>query len=255
MPFDEDYWEAIFYLDDKGGVINVGEDYLKRAGYTQAYVKRQKFLDLVDEEGRKKYSDIVERTIKEKEIDDVIMNLVTKDGTKILCNFAMTLIRDLTGAILGIAAIGEEVTHLEGLDPATAEKFTDAVKKLEAGISRLDSLLDELKAMQKQLSGERVAVVTTLITTVTHEINNSLAGIVANANLLADFIRELPTTGDAVSKERNTLLERLRSILECADRISGVITRLTQMQKVAIEEGTKGIPMIDLGGGPDEPKG
>lgn len=254
-PFPEDYWEAIFYLDEKGGIINVGEDYLRRAGYPKKAVVKHQFLDFVDEESRVKYGDIVERTLREREIDDIPMRLITKDGSKILCNFAMTLIRDLAGATLGIAAIGEEIGAMPGMTMDIAEKIHAAVMKLEETVGRMDSLLDEIKSLQKQVSNERVSVLSTLVVTITHEINNSLNGIVANANLVSDFVRELPTSGDAISKERTHLLERSQHILDCAERIGSVVEKLNKLQQVVIREGTRGIPMIDLEGSSEEPKG
>ncbi|MGH8103138.1 MAG: hypothetical protein ACREJQ_01295, partial [bacterium] len=92
-----------------------------------------------------------------------------------------------------------------------------------------------------------------LISTITYEINTSLTGIVANATVLSDFMRDLPDSAtDPCSKERSNLLERLQHILDCADRVTSVVTRLNKLQESARKAVTGEGSLMDLEGGPGE---
>jgi len=88
----------------------------------------------------------------------------------------------------------------------------------------------------KAIEGERVAVVGQVAVAIRHEVNNALATIIAEGQLLeADA---------AFAKEEDQAA--LRNILDMAKRIRDSVDRLSVLTKAPLTEYVEGVRMIDL---------
>lgn len=87
----------------------------------------------------------------------------------------------------------------------------------------------------KAIEGERVAVVTQVAVAIRHEVNNALATISAETQLLLQDER--------LSAEERT---SLRNILDMSRRIKESVERLSTLSHAPVTEYVEGVPMIDL---------
>lgn len=88
---------------------------------------------------------------------------------------------------------------------------------------------------ERAIAGERVLVVNQVAVTIRHEVNNALATISAEAQLLLQD-----------GKHQGEDLASLKSILEMSKRIGDSIDRLSTLTKTPVTNYIEGVPMIDL---------
>src|SRR3979411_3157254 len=88
----------------------------------------------------------------------------------------------------------------------------------------------------RAIEGERVAVIRQLAVTMRHEVNNALAAILAEGQLL-EHDAVLTHPGDKQS---------LQNIMTMARRIQHSIDTLVNVTHAPITEYVEGVPMIDL---------
>jgi len=86
----------------------------------------------------------------------------------------------------------------------------------------------------RAIQGERVVVVSQVAVTIRHEVNNALATIMAEAQLLLN--------GDLAGSEA----ESVRHILEMARRVRDSMDRLATLTRTPTTEYVPGVQMIDL---------
>ncbi|MBI1968098.1 MAG: hypothetical protein HYS40_08915 [Gemmatimonadetes bacterium] len=87
----------------------------------------------------------------------------------------------------------------------------------------------------RAIAGERVAVVTQVAVAIRHEVNNALATISAEAQLLMQN-----------GKLQGDDLASLHTILEMSRRIRDSMDRLSTLTSAPVTEYVAGVPMIDL---------
>lgn len=88
---------------------------------------------------------------------------------------------------------------------------------------------------QRAIEGERVAVVSQVAVTIRHEVNNALAAIMAEAQLLEQTSDLTPDQASAV-----------RHVLEMSRRVRDSMDRLSTLTRAPTTEYLPGIQMIDL---------
>ncbi len=88
----------------------------------------------------------------------------------------------------------------------------------------------------RAIQGERVAVISQVAITIRHEVNNALATILAESQLLAEAGR-LTHPQDVESVKNITLMAR---------RIRDSVTRLATLSAAPVTEYVRGVQMIDL---------
>lgn len=89
---------------------------------------------------------------------------------------------------------------------------------------------------ERAIQGERVAVITQLAITMRHEVNNALATLLAEAQLLDD-------SGRVTDPEDR---EALRQIADMAKRIRDSVEQLTRLTEAPVKDYVPGMPMVDL---------
>ncbi|HYL20809.1 MAG TPA: hypothetical protein VEU74_03535, partial [Gemmatimonadales bacterium] len=89
---------------------------------------------------------------------------------------------------------------------------------------------------ERAIQGERVAVISQLAIAMRHEVNNALATILAEGQLLEQDAR--------LTHPENR--ESLQNILTMTRRISESMDRLVHLTHAPVTEYVEGIPMLDL---------
>ena len=88
---------------------------------------------------------------------------------------------------------------------------------------------------ERAIEGERVAVVTQVAITIRHEVNNALAAIMAEAQLLQQ-------SGGLTAEQASAL----RRILDMSRRVRDSMDRLSTLTRTPTTEYVPGVKMIDL---------
>jgi signal transduction histidine kinase len=89
---------------------------------------------------------------------------------------------------------------------------------------------------ERAIQGERLAVITQLAIAIRHEVNNALAALMAEAQVLE--------TGGRFA--HNEDVAAVRRIQETAKRVHDSVERLTRLTDAPVKDYLPGVPMIDL---------
>jgi PAS domain S-box-containing protein len=128
---------------------------------------------------------------------------LAKRGRRIDVSVTVSPVRDASDRIIGASSIARDITHRKQIEATRRERDTlRSVASLAAGAA--------------------------------HEINNPLAVVMGQVQLLTD---------EVVGPSR----QRIAEILEAIDRIRAIVARMRHLTRVELMEGTPGLPpMLDL---------
>ncbi|MBN1591760.1 MAG: response regulator [Candidatus Coatesbacteria bacterium] len=144
--------------------------------------------------------------------------------------------------VVGTITVDNHESHRPITEDNTAllERFSEY-----AGIAIMNAKLymraveaqEELKAAHaKLIEAERLKTIERMVATVNHEINNPLCSILLSAQMLEKMFFE----GDESVKRK------AKSIVENADRIASIVSKLENIQRVASQPADAGNDMFDL---------
>ncbi len=142
-------------------------------------------------------------------------------------------IRDLP--IILLTAKKDIESKVRGLDIGANDYVTKPFDRQEI-LARIRSLLtiEELKG--KLVSAERLAAVGSMVVTLNHEINNPLAAIAGNAELLEMTLKDAP----------EDVREKLRVIQDQCMRIKDILIRIRNLKEANPKAYLQNTDMIDL---------
>lgn len=146
---------------------------------------------------------ILEQLQRGERIDNYETVRVARDGRRIDVSITVSPIRGADGRIIGASWVARDITHRKESEAATRER-------------------DTLRS------------VASLAAAAAHEINNPLAVVMGQAQLLANEV-------DAKGSRRTA------EILEAVARIQGIVARMTHITRVEITQDASYLPaMLDL---------
>ena len=123
---------------------------------------------------------------------------------------------------------------------AVLERFTEyaAIAIMNAKLyMRAVEAQNELKeAQEKLIEAERLRTIARMVATVNHEINNPLCSILLSAQMLQTML----------AKGDEAMRQKAKSILENADRIASIVSKLENIQRAAPTAATQDGKMFDL---------
>src|SRR5213593_436992 len=146
---------------------------------------------------------ILERLSRGARIDHFETTRVAKSGRRIDVSVTVSPVRDPWGRIIGASSIARDITHRRQIEGTRRERDTlRSVASLAAGAA--------------------------------HEINNPLAVVMGQAQLLSDEI---------VGPGR----QRVGEILQAIDRIRAIVARMRRVTRVELMDSSPGLPpMLDI---------
>ena len=146
---------------------------------------------------------ILERLRRGERINHYDAVRVTKDGRRIDVSQTVSPTLDAEGRIIGVSSIARDITHR---------------KQAEATIRERDAL----------------RYVSSLAAAAAHEINNPLAVVVGQAQLLAEEV-------DAAGRRR------IEEVLEATRRIQAILDRLKRIHRLELSDAPEPVPeMLDI---------
>ncbi len=191
--------------------------------------------------GRPEEKEILEKFLKDmilvlrKDFGmEVLFMSLDKNNVKSLFSYPVKIGQVFLGAISAISFternLAQETEFLEAL----SSQLSLVLSKYSLGKEISEAQL--LRLQKEKLKAERLQAILETVTTVNHEINNPLAVILGNAELLLMKKKDLTPELEA----------KLKIIVESALRIKKVTTELLKLVEPIIVEYPSGIKMIDI---------
>jgi PAS domain S-box-containing protein len=204
----ENIQEGYFELDLAGNYTFANEANCRFLGYTKDELVGMNFRQHTDEENVKKlYQPYYELYRTGKLIESLEVESIRKDGTKMIYDTSVSLIRDNEGKPIGFRAISRDITDRK---QAEEEK-----RKMEERLQR----------------SEKMEALGTLAGGVAHDLNNVLGVIVGYSELLLNEV-------DSLSPIR----PRLTKIMNGSEKAAAIVQDLLTLAR----RGVPGIKVLNL---------
>ena len=220
-------------LDPKNRILAVGDECTRYLGYTQDELRGRPLAELLPLAGRVFFQTYVFPLLGVNgNVDEIYVSLRTKEGgsVPVLVNAARHATDD--GVVDVLVFLPMRRSQIFQRELATARQDAERYAAGErAALTRVD-------VMQAQLAvSERLASVGTLAAGVAHEINNPLAYVSANVELLGEV---LAGKASLPGVEVTTLVSEVQ---QGVDRIRDIVASLRKLSRI---DGTRREP-VDLG--------
>jgi PAS domain S-box-containing protein len=195
--------DAILAKTLDGVVTSWNEGAERLYGYAAAEVIGRPISLIIPRELSHELPEILDRLRRGERIEHFETTRVAKNGRRIDVSVTVSPVRDARDRIVGASSIARDITHRKRIEAAMRERDTlRSVASLAAGAA--------------------------------HEINNPLAVVVGQVQLLTD---------EVVGPAR----QRIPEILEATDRIRAIVARMRHVTRLELLEETPGLPaMLDL---------
>lgn len=199
----KDINDAYFEVDILGNFTIVNSAMCNALGYGPEELIGTKYWKLMDKEVGK----ILQQAVEDLHKKDQTINLLDmiafkKDGTKVIYEAMVSVIKETDGVVIGFRGVGRDVTRRRQMEVELKKNQEDLIKKnreieerrkdLQMALAKLEKAHDELKSSQlKILQQEKMASIGQLAAGVAHELNNPMSFISSNLNTLDKYIKRL----------------------------------------------------------------
>ena len=212
--------DAIIGKSLDGVITSWNEGAERLFGYSAGEVVGRPISLIIPRELDFELTDILEHLRRGERIEHFETVRLAKGGRRIDVSVTVSPVRDANDTIIGASSIARDITHRKQIEATRRERDTlRSVASLAAGAA--------------------------------HEINNPLAVVMGQVQLLTDEVVGPPR-------------QRIGEILEAIDRIRAIVARMRHLTRVELAEGAPNLPaMLDLarsseletGVGPATPSG
>ncbi len=198
-----DIKDAYFEVDVLGNFTIVNSAMCNALGYGPEELIGEKYWKLMDREVGK----VLQQAVEDLHKNDQTINLLDmiafkKDGTKVIYEAMVSVIRETDGVVVGFRGVGRDVTRRRQMEAELKKNQDELIKKnkeldesrkdIERALTELEKAHEELKASQlKILQQEKMASIGQLAAGVAHELNNPMSFISSNLNTLNKYVTRL----------------------------------------------------------------
>jgi PAS domain S-box-containing protein len=195
--------DAIIGKTLEGVMTSWNEGAERLYGYTAAEAVGRPISLIIPGELRHELAAILDKLSAGRRIEHFETTRVAKSGRRIDVSVTISPVRDPSDRVIGASSIARDITHRKRIEATTRERDTlRSVASLAAGAA--------------------------------HEINNPLAVVLGQVQLLANEL-------EGVQRQR------IADILEAIDRIRAIVARMRHLTHVELSEPYPGLPeMLDL---------
>jgi len=196
----KDIEEAYYEVDIDGKFTFVNDAMCNGLGYDREELIGQRYWHLVHKTTIKMFKEAVDKSYRKVNMLD--MEAIRKDGTKLIYETSVSIVRNTEGTLIGFRGISRDVTKRRQMEEALKRNHEELIKKnkeinesrgnVQLALEKLGNTYEELKASQlKILQQEKMASIGQLAAGVAHEINNPMAFIASNLGTLDKYINRL----------------------------------------------------------------
>jgi PAS domain S-box-containing protein len=172
-------------------------------GYEAGEVIGRSISTIIPRETGDEFSKILAQVRQGQPVDNYETLRVAKDGRRVHVSVTVSPVRDPNGRIVGASSIARDVTHRKQIEAATRER-------------------DTLRSLAS------------LAAAAAHEINNPLAVVMGQTQMLA---------GEVAASGR----VRIAEILEAVTRINTIVARMMHLNRIEMLRGSPALPeMLDI---------
>jgi PAS domain S-box-containing protein len=176
----------IFGIDANGKINEWNKQAQKITGYSMKEVKgRDLVADFITDDYKDSVGSVLEKAINGEETANYEFPLFTKSGDRVDVLLNSTTRRDVSGKIIGVLGVGQDITELNQV--------------------RAEQEIDRKDASAKMIQASKLATLGEMATSVAHELNQPLNII----RMAAGNCRRKISTGTANPEYLNNKLERI----------------------------------------------
>lgn len=178
----------------------------------------QPLTSVLDPFSHEKAALMLDRTMNEGAVTEWELDHLQPNGPPVLLGYTTSVLHDEQGVVVGIGAIGNDLTSKLNL----TEKLAYTNQELEGTLLKLEKTLDELKSTQAQLvQSEKMRSLGQLVAGIAHEINNPAAFVANNLDYFEQILPGLRNLFDAYQLLKangdDELLEKVKQAEKDAD--------------------------------------
>jgi len=199
----EDIKDAYYEADTQGRFTVVNNAMCNSLGFAREELIGQEYRKFVDDSMLETLWQAVNKSYKTNEQIN-LMDLVAtrKDGTKIIFEALISIIRNTDDVPIGFRGISRDVTQRRQMEAALKKNQEELIRKnseieanrkdIQFALEKLEKTHEELKTSQlKILQQEKMALIGQLAAGVAHEVNNPMSFILSNLGTLDKYIHRL----------------------------------------------------------------
>ena len=269
----EDIKGSYYEADINGRFIVVNNAMCNSLGYTREELIGQKYRKFVDEAVLETLWQAVARSYKTNEqISLLDMEATKKDGTKLIYEALISVIKNTDGVPVGFRGIFRDVTQRRQMEASLKRNQEELIKKnseiernrkdIQLTLERLKKSHEELKTSQlKILQQEKMASIGQLAAGVAHEVNNPMSFISSNLETMGKYVNRMidfiQTQSEAVKSLNNPAVIRkinkkrkdlkldyimedmkvmLKESLDGSERVKGIVHELNCFSRMDEKE-------------------
>jgi PAS domain S-box-containing protein len=165
----------ILILDTEGRIVRFNPYMEEISGYRlDEVVGKEWFATFLPERERKRIRSVFETAVQDVKVKGVINPIITKDGRARMIEWADTTLKDAEGDIIGVLAVGKDITEHYEADEALKEYSERLEQMVEERTKDLGEVQERLIRQQK------LAALGQMAGGVAHELRNPLS-VISNA--------------------------------------------------------------------------
>jgi PAS domain S-box-containing protein len=199
----KDIKDAYFEVDVLGNFTVVNSAMCSALGYGPEELIGEKYWKLMNKEVAKQLKQTVEVLHKEDQPINLLDMVATKkDGTKVIYEAMVSVIRETDGVVVGFRGVGRDVTRRRQMETELKKNQEELIRKnkeldesrknVQLALIKLENTYEELKASQlKILQQEKMASIGQLAAGVAHELNNPMSFIASNLSTMDKYLSRL----------------------------------------------------------------